>query len=98
MPGTLFHGVADRLVEVPEGGEKEEVLSLAREAALRETVRLAQEICDGAPVAIRASWEAAMWAREYKENRMSERVVIMEDRNEALKAFAERRKLVFKGR
>ena len=65
---------------------------------MSEAVRLAQEICEGAPVAIRASLEAVRWAREDKENQMSERVVVTEDRNEALKAFAERRKPVFKGR
>jgi methylglutaconyl-CoA hydratase len=39
-----------------------------------------------------------MWAREQKENEMYERVVATEDRNEALKAFGEKRKPVFKGR
>ncbi|KXJ87870.1 ClpP/crotonase-like domain-containing protein [Microdochium bolleyi] len=103
-PEAYFLGIADRLVEVhqpekvPEGGEKEAMLTLARTATLNEAVRLAQEICEGAPVAIRASLEAVMWAREDKENQMSERVVVTEDRNEALKAFAEKRKPVFKGR
>lgn len=102
-PEAYFLGIANRLVEVqqpeevPEGGEKEDVLSLARKAALDEAVRLAQEICEGAPVAIRASLEAARWATEDKENQMSERVVVTEDRNRALKAFAEKRKAVFKG-
>ncbi|EWG56028.1 hypothetical protein FVEG_14162 [Fusarium verticillioides 7600] len=102
-PEAYFLGIANRLVEVqqpeevPEGGEKEDVLSLARKAALGEAVRLAQEICEGAPVAIRASLEAARWATEDKENQMSERVVVTEDRNRALKAFAEKRKAVFKG-
>lgn len=70
---------------------------MARKAALNEAVRLAQEICEGAPVAIRASLEAVRWAREDKENEASARVVLTEDRNEALRAFAEKRKPVFKG-
>lgn len=73
------------------------MLSLARKAALSEAVRLAQEMCEGAPVAIRASLEAARWATEDKENEMSRRVVVTEDRNEALRAFAEKRKPVFRG-
>lgn len=103
-PEAYFLGIANRLVEVqqpeevPEGGEREDVLPLARKAVLNEAVRLAQEICEGAPIAIRASLEAARWAREDKENEMSARVVVTEDRDEALKAFAEKRKPVFKGR
>lgn len=100
---AYFLGLADRLVEVQqpdetqEGSEKEDVLSVSRSVALNEAIRFAQEICEGAPVAIRASLEAARWAREDKENQMSARVVVTEDRNEALRAFAEKRKPLFKG-
>jgi methylglutaconyl-CoA hydratase len=38
------------------------------------------------------------YAREEMENEMYERVVGTEDRNEALVAFREKRKPVFKGR
>lgn len=84
--------------EGKEGEKKEDILDLARRTALSEAVRLAQEICEGGPVAIRAGLEAVMWARQEKENQMYERVVATEDRNEALKAFGEKRKPVFKGR
>ncbi|KZZ92495.1 Crotonase, core [Moelleriella libera RCEF 2490] len=63
---AYFLGLADRLVEVEQqqqekgGGEEEEaaakkMLQVARKSALAEAVRLAQEICEGGPVAVRAA-------------------------------------------
>jgi methylglutaconyl-CoA hydratase len=104
---AYFLGIADRLVEVvPEAEgeeglskeEKEKLMMRAREEVLRESVRLAGEICDGGPVAVRAAMQAVGYAREEVENKMYERVVGTEDRNEALAAFREKRKPVFKGR
>jgi methylglutaconyl-CoA hydratase len=99
---AYFLGIADRLVEVlPEEGkeeEKGELMTRAKEEILREAVRLAGEICDGGPVAIRSALKAVGYAREEVENEMYERVVGTEDRNEALVAFREKRKPVFKGR
>jgi methylglutaconyl-CoA hydratase len=100
-PEAYFLGLADRLVEVvPEEGNDaaDNVLSTARRAALSEAVRLAQEICEGGPVAVRAGLQAVAYAREDVENKMYERVIDTEDRNEALKAFQEKRKPVFTGR
>lgn len=114
-PEAYFLGIADRLVEVlPETEEqakqwnemKEEerngvILSQARRTALSEAVRLAGEICEGGPIAVRAALQAVSGSEkpsEEVENRMYDRVVATEDRNEALKAFAEKRKPVFKGR
>lgn len=104
-PEAYFLGIADRLVEVAEeaeeegeNGEKiEKVLETARRAALSEAVRLAEEICSGGPVAVRAALQAVQYPTESVENAMYDKVVATHDRNEALQAFAEKRRPVFRG-
>ena len=112
---AYFLGLADRLVEIgPENEEQAEIwealdekernretLALARQGALSEAVRLALEISEGGPVAVRAGLRAlsdAQGPSETLENKMYERVVRTEDRDEALRAFGEKRKPVFTGR
>ncbi|KAL2110340.1 hypothetical protein VUR80DRAFT_1345 [Thermomyces stellatus] len=73
------------------------MLERARRGALSEAVRLATEICEGGPVAVRSALKAVAFARPEMENKMYERIVQTEDRDEALKAFQEKRKPVFKG-
>lgn len=108
-PEAYFLGIADRLVEVLPEDERDGVAQTsdatedglparARNAVLSEAVRLASEICEGGPIAVRSALQAVSWAREEIENAMYERVVKTEDRNEALDAFREKRKPVFKGR
>ncbi|CAK7274738.1 hypothetical protein SEPCBS57363_006314 [Sporothrix epigloea] len=79
-------------------GDHAALLDRSRRAALSEAVRLAEEICEGGPVAVRAALEAVNYSAAAMENKMYERVVATEDRDEALAAFAEKRRPVFKGR
>ncbi|KAK0729510.1 ClpP/crotonase-like domain-containing protein [Lasiosphaeris hirsuta] len=111
-PEAYFLGLADRLVEVRPDTEEEaaewgaldegerggQILARARRTALSEAVRLAGEIAEGGPVAVRAALRAVQEPGELMEGSMYERVVGTEDRDEALRAFAEKRKPVFKGR
>ncbi|CAK7564976.1 MAG: hypothetical protein SEPTF4163_002882 [Sporothrix epigloea] len=102
--------VTEEPQQVNEGNERTErtdeerkrdhagLLDRSRRAALSEAVRLAEEICEGGPVAVRAALEAVNYSAAAMENKMYERVVATEDRDEALAAFAEKRRPVFKGR
>lgn len=74
------------------------LLASARQGVLNEAVRLAMEVCEGGPIAVRAALQAVQRPHESVENAMYERVVRTGDRDEALKAFAEKRKPVFTGR
>lgn len=109
---AYFLGIADRLVEVaPESEEQERewegmeegargkaVLAAGRRTVLSEAVRLAGEVCEGGPVAVRAALRAVEDPGEAMEASMYRRVVATEDRDEALRAFGEKRKPVFMGR
>ena len=108
---AYFLGIADRLVQVQldeeatektsdqdEKAKRKALLAKARNAALAEAVRLAQEICEGGPIAIRAGLKAVNSASKEMENEMYQRVTATQDRKEALVAFKEKRKPVFTGR
>jgi methylglutaconyl-CoA hydratase len=96
-PEAYFLGLCDRLVQVPEGKEH---AGKAREMVLEEAVKLAMEICEGGPIAIRQALKAVNgWqGGEAAENEAYEGVVRTRDRDEALKAFGEKRRPVFEGR
>jgi methylglutaconyl-CoA hydratase len=97
-PEAYFLGLCDRLVEIlPEEEGKEGV---AREKVLRESIKLALDICEGGPIAIKQAIQAtAGYHRgEAAENEAYNGVIETEDRYEALRAFAEKRKPAFRGR
>lgn len=85
-------------MEVPP--EDVQVEGKARGMVLEEAVRLAREICEGGPIAIGAAMKAIDGCAlgEKAENAAYEDVVSTADRDEALRAFREKRKPVFKGR
>lgn len=95
---AYFLGLCDRLVEILP--EEETVQGIARQKVLNVSVQLAKEICEGGPIALREAMKAVTgWQRgEASENEAYENILHTEDRLEALKAFADKRKPVFKGK
>lgn len=95
---AYFLGICDRLVEVTPEEEKQE--GVARNKVLHEGVKLALDICEGGPIAIKAALQAVNQYEkgEEAENAAYNTVVDTEDRLEALLAFAEKRKPVYRGR
>ncbi|KAJ4384650.1 hypothetical protein N0V86_000250 [Didymella sp. IMI 355093] len=96
-PEAYFLGLCDRLVEITPDEQKEE--GAARKKVLNEAVQLAITICEGGPIAIKAALAAVEGCAlgEKAENAAYELVVKTKDRDEALAAFREKRKAVFKG-
>ncbi|KAF1830540.1 ClpP/crotonase [Decorospora gaudefroyi] len=96
-PEAYFLGLCDRLVEITAEDAAQE--GAARKKVLGEAVRLAREICEGGPIAIRAALTAVEGCAlgEKAENAAYEIVVKTKDRDEALVAFREKRKPVFRG-
>ena len=91
---AYFMGLCDRLVEIGEDEVMKE--GLARERTIKGALELAMGICEGAPVAARQAIAAAGLGQEW-ENAAYEKVVGTRDRDEALKAFTEKRKPIYKG-
>ncbi|KAL4785699.1 ClpP/crotonase-like domain-containing protein [Aspergillus varians] len=97
-PESYFIGLCDRLVEILPEDEKKE--GGARDKVLRESIKLALDISEGGPIAIKQALKAVNGFErgEAAENEAYDGVVDTEDRNEALRAFAEKRKPAFRGR
>ncbi|KAA8613275.1 CaiD Enoyl-CoA hydratase carnithine racemase [Pyrenophora tritici-repentis] len=96
-PEAYFLGLCDRLVEITADDAKQE--GAPRKKVLDEAIRLAREICEGGPIAIKAALAAVEGCAlgEQAENAAYDIVVKTKDRDEALLAFREKRKPVFKG-
>ncbi|CCU76359.1 mitochondrial methylglutaconyl-CoA hydratase [Blumeria hordei DH14] len=101
---AYFLGLADRLVEVeardslPATARSADLLARARPLVLHEAQKLAIEICEGGPVAVRSALKAVTWAQEEVEQEMYKRVLDTQDRNEALQAFVEKRRPIYSGK
>jgi methylglutaconyl-CoA hydratase len=95
---AYFIGLCDRLVEITPEEEKQE--GAAREKVFQVSLDLARSMCEGGPIALTQAIKAVNgWQRgEEAENEAYEVVLKSEDRLEALRAFAEKRKPAFKGR
>jgi len=100
-PEAISMGIANRMVDMPPDEPSLNdlpFLGVARRKVLVEAIRLSEEICEGGPVAVRATIQALKEPGEKTEKAMMERVVGSEDWIEALRSFDEKRKPVFKGR
>ncbi|KAL7908547.1 putative enoyl-CoA hydratase/isomerase family protein [Trichoderma velutinum] len=84
-------GLCHRLVTTDQSAYKQRALSI-------ETgIALAQEICMGGPVAVRAAVSALAVPGEATENAAYDSVLETKDRIEALQAYSEKRKPIFTG-
>ena len=91
---AYFLGLCDRLVEVLPEEIKQE--GIARKKVLDVATKLARDICEGGSAALRAAI-SAVGKGEIAENKAYQTVVSTKDRDEALLAFQEKRKPVFRG-
>ncbi|KAI9885926.1 MAG: hypothetical protein M1823_002299 [Watsoniomyces obsoletus] len=90
-------GLCDRLVEI--NAQEQTTPGVARDLVLQAALALAREICEGAPLAIRAAKKSVRgWQVRESENMAYDEILPTEDRLEALQAFREKRRPVFKGR
>jgi methylglutaconyl-CoA hydratase len=95
---AYFMGLCDRLVEITP--EEEKLPGQARTKVLDVSLELARDLCEGGPIALIQAMRAVNgWQLgEEAENEAYEVVLKSEDRVEALRAFAEKRRPSFKGK
>jgi methylglutaconyl-CoA hydratase len=87
-------GLANRIVDL-KGLQEEDVEG--REKTIDAAVEVARAICTGAPLAVRVAKRVVKGADERVEARGYDEVVGTKDRDEALRAFAEKRGPIFRG-
>ncbi|RMZ86756.1 hypothetical protein DV736_g6018, partial [Chaetothyriales sp. CBS 134916] len=97
-PEAYFLGLCDRLVEITPEEEKQEGTANAK--VLDVSLQLARDICEGGPIAITQALRAVNgWQRgQANENEAYDMILKTDDRLEAIRAFAEKRKPSFRGR
>ncbi|CAO1602523.1 hypothetical protein XANCAGTX0491_006133 [Xanthoria calcicola] len=93
-------GLCDRLVgpplgEVGDKGIKDDEL---RQCVLQGAIDMAKAICEGGPATTKPAMNMIRVGQEEVEAKEYDKVLATEDRDEALQAFAEKRKAVFKGK
>lgn len=96
-PEAYLLGLCDRLVEIEP--EDQAAAGKVRDLVLQAALRLAHDICEGAPVAIQAAKKSVdSWQVREAESMAYDEVIATDDRIEALVAFREKRKPIFRGR
>ena len=90
-------GICERMVEMGGGGG-DDAKRVARGMVLDKAIEMAKEICEGGPGAVGAVVRAVKGGSAEAEGREYEGVLGFEDRDEALKAFGEKRGVSFTGR
>ena len=88
-------GICERMVETGGGDDAKRV---GKAKVLDAAVEMAKEICEGGPGAVGAVLRAVRGRSAEAEGREYEGVLGFEDRDEALKAFGEKRMARFTGR
>ncbi len=90
-------GICERVVDVGEREGGREWKTSVRERVLEGAVGMAREICEGGPASAGAAMRAVGEGTAEAEAREYEGLVGMGDRDEALRAFGEKRRAVFTG-
>lgn len=97
ITGSTAHSmnICNRLVDTDSRDEVKTVP--ANEMLLEKALEYAMEICEGAPTATRIAFKVVRQGTMESETRHYGHLLHSADRDEGLKAFAEKRKPVFRG-